>query len=179
MRCRNGYPGSGVSILVMKIAIISDTHNHTRNLQAALNTIQAEKIQVLIHCGDLTTIETAQWFRGYEVVYVYGNGDYASGLIRNFFIDSNPKSFGGLIFEGEIDGIRIAATHGHIPGKVETLSKSGQFDYVFFGHSHRRKDERLGFTRLINPGALGGLPKEDRSFCILETTTGEIRFIQI
>jgi len=163
----------------MKIAVLSDTHNHTRNLQTALNLIRAENIQTVIHCGDITTEETAKLLCGLEVIYVFGNGDFASGAIRNLLIEANPKSFGGLVFEGEIDGLRIAATHGHIPGKVENLSRSGQFDYVFFGHSHRHKDKREGYTRVINPGALGGLPKEDRAFCILETTTAEIRFIYV
>jgi predicted phosphodiesterase len=37
----------------------------------------------------------------------------------------------------------------------------------------------IGRARVINPGALGGRRRQSRSFCILDLTTGEIRFVEL
>lgn len=161
----------------MNIAILSDTHNHLANLQKAMRIIENEDIQAIIHCGDVTTAETVSFLSPYKVILAYGNGDFASGEIRDTLLRMNPNSFAAAVFEGEIDDLRVAVTHGHHVSGLQKLLESQQFDFIFFGHSHRREESRHGRTRLINPGAIGGLRKEERSFCILDTQTRQIRFI--
>lgn len=169
----------------MKIGILSDTHNNLKNLQAALEIFAREGIETIIHCGDLTETKIARAMQGFRVICAFGNGDIATGEIRQALIEMNPDSFAGLVFSGKIGDSMIAVTHGHIPGKVEELVESGEYDYVFKGHSHRHKDSPFGdtrltrLTRLINPGALGGLHPEPRSVCVLELATGEARFVEI
>jgi len=163
----------------MKIGLVSDTHNNLTNLQAALAAFQAEQIGTLVHCGDLTSPETAAALGGYRVIHVTGNGDYASGEIRRVLLELNPLSWSGPLFSGEVGGVAIAAAHGHQPRQVEQLAGSGKFAYVFCGHSHRRRDERVGAARIINPGGLGGLKSEERSFCILDLETGVARFVRV
>ncbi len=160
----------------MKIGILSDTHNNLANLRSALALFQKEGIDTLIHCGDLTDGEIARAMEGFRVICVLGNGDVASGEIRAVLLAQNPQNYVGLVYTGRIGETRIAATHGHLPGEVETLVHSGEHDYVFKGHSHRHKDEQVGFTRLINPGALGGLHPEDRQVCILDLESGKAKF---
>ncbi len=161
----------------MKIGILSDTHNNTAYLQKALDVFQQNRVEQLIHCGDMTTLDTAAWLDTYPTIYVFGNGDYASGAIRERFVINSDFGFGGLIYRGEIEGVRIAATHGHIAGSVEDLASSGEFDYVFCGHSHRRRNEMIRATSVINPGALGGLRREERSICIFDLSSREVNFI--
>jgi putative phosphoesterase len=161
----------------MQIAILSDTHNHLANLQKALRIIEDENIQTVIHCGDVTTTETLALLSPCKVILTYGNGDFSSGEMRNTLLRFNPGSYAGSVFQGEIDGLMIAVTHGHHLSQFQNLINSQQFDWIFFGHSHRREDRLQGRTRLVNPGALGGLHKEERSFCILDTQTRQIRFI--
>ena len=52
------------------------------------------------------------------------------------------------------DGEHLAATHGHRETILDGLIGGQQFPYVCHGHSHRVRDERIGRTRVINPGAL-------------------------
>jgi predicted phosphodiesterase len=94
-------------------------------------------------------------------------------------MSQNAENYVGMVYTGRIDGVRIAATHGHLPGMLEELTRSGEYDYVFKGHSHQHKDERIGFTRLINPGALGGLHHEPRQVCLLDLESGKAEFIEI
>jgi len=163
----------------MKIGLISDTHNNLTNLQTALSAFRAESISTLIHCGDITSPETASSLGGFRVIHVVGNGDYASGEIRRVLLDLNPLSSSALTFSGEIDRVFLAAAHGHLPHQIEQLAASGRFQYIFCGHSHRRRDELTGATRILNPGSLGGLKAEDRSVCVLDLATGQARFIYL
>jgi predicted phosphodiesterase len=47
----------------------------------------------------------------------------------------------------------ILVFHGHEPGFARALGTQGA-DYVLHGHTHVTRDERIGKTRIINPGAL-------------------------
>lgn len=163
----------------MNLGILSDTHNNLQNLQIALDHLRSEGIDTIIHCGDLTGVEVAQAMQGFHVICTLGNGDIASGEIRQTLAGLKPENYTGMVYRGRIGGARIAATHGHMPGLVEELVRSGEFDYVFKGHSHQHKDEHIGYTRLINPGALGGLRREERQFCILDLDSGKAAFIEL
>ncbi len=163
----------------MKIGILADTHNNIKNLRAALGLFESESIDTLIHCGDLTSVEIARAMEGFRVICVLGNGDIDSGEIRAAILSQRPENYVGLVYAGRIGDVRIAATHGHLPGRVEELVYSGEYDYVFKGHSHQHEDERFGFTRLINPGALGGLHRDDRQVCVLDLETSQAKFLKI
>jgi putative phosphoesterase len=163
----------------VKIGILSDTHNHLANLEAALDLFRARKIETLIHCGDLTSPETVESLEGFRVICAFGNGDIASGEIRHLLLEQDPRNYAGMIFRGEIGGARIAVAHGHIPGQIDALVKSGEHDYVFKGHSHIRNDTTFGFTRLINPGALGGKHVQPRCVCVLDLDDGHAEFVDV
>jgi putative phosphoesterase len=158
----------------MRLAILSDTHNHTANLRKAIDQLRQEKIETVFHCGDLTDIETALLLVEFRLIITFGNGDWNANQIRQNLSYYRTDNFGDLIYRGEMDGVKIAAAHGHLEGMVENLVESGEYAYVFTGHTHRRKDEMIRSTRLINPGALGGLHVEKRSFVILDLPSGRL-----
>jgi len=159
------------------LGILSDTHNNIANLRAALEIFQQRGVQHLIHCGDVTAPSTLEWLAEYRVIYVFGNGDDASGEMREMLLRYDPLNYAGLSYNGQIDGVKIAAAHGHQPASLDTMIHSGEFDYVFHGHSHRQRDERIGRTRVINPGALGGLHREARSVCIVDLAASRAEFV--
>lgn len=163
----------------MRLGLISDTHDDTENLELALERLRQEGVQQLIHCGDMTSAGTARQLRGWPLIYVEGNMDREAEAVRQAVLDLDPANFVGLTFEGEFGSARIAVTHGHLEGEVERLLAADTFDYLMLGHTHRRRDERIGRTRLINPGALGGLQFESRSFCWLDLETGELTCLEL
>jgi len=59
------------------------------------------------------------------------------------------------------------------------LVNSGEYAYVFHGHTHYRADWWAASTRVINPGALGGTKRESRSICIIDLESGEAQFIEV
>ena len=163
----------------MKIGILSDTHNQLTNFEKALTIFRREGVTLVVHCGDLSSPETAGAMHGFQVIHVCGNLDTANGQIRQVLLDMNPKNYSGMTFEGEVGGVKIAVAHGNQHLKLRELISSGKYDYIFCGHTHRRRNEKIGNTRVINPGALGGLSIEERSVYILdlETGEGEVRLI--
>lgn len=163
----------------MKIGILSDTHNNLANLDAAIKIFEREGVAIVIHCGDFTGIEVAKKLAPFQVICVFGNGDFASGEIREVLTRQNPENFAGMVYTGQIENTRIAVTHGHLPGKVEELLHTGKYDYVFVGHTHLHRDERYRVTRLINPGSLGGLRREERRICLLDLLSAKAEFMKI
>ena len=166
----------------MKIGILSDSHNHVGNLRRALDLFRAEGISTLIHCGDMTSPETAAHLAGFQLIYVLGNSDGSAEALHNTIADLHPGNiFEREAFTGTLGGVRLAATHGHLPGKVDSLVRSGRYSFVFHGHTHRQRNETAGWrkTRICNPGALGGSRYEPRSICILDLATREVRFLTV
>jgi len=127
----------------MKIAVVSDTHNNWNNFEKAINWIKKENIQFILHCGDITTIETLNSskniFAG-QIEFVKGNGDFNLNLPEKKEIEIAKK--------------KIAFTH--FPKIAKILAESGKYDLVFYGHTHKPWEEKVGNCRLINPGELAG-----------------------
>ena len=162
----------------MKIGVLSDSHENVTNLELALDAYRAEGITQVIHCGDMTTDATARSLIGFSVVYVEGNMDQSVPDIYRTLRDLNPHSVMLPSYESEIEGVSIGVTHGDNEDELRRLIDSGKHQYVFHGHTHRRRDEIQGTTRIFNPGALGGLQFESRSYSILDLETGEITLIE-
>ena len=62
-----------------------------------------------------------------------------------------------MVYYGEIGGVPLAVTHSHIDGKVMELVQLKRYEWIFHGHTHRKRDEIIKGVRIVNPGALGGL----------------------
>jgi uncharacterized protein len=163
----------------MLIGVMSDTHNNTGNLLKALEIFQRMGVKTLFHLGDVTSPDMAALLEGFRVIHTIGNGDVLSGEIRDTLLRMNPESYSGMVFTGEIDGERFAATHGHLPGKVEELVRSAQYRFILHGHSHRRKDDKQPNSRIINPGALGGMHPQERSIALIDLAEGQVTFLTV
>jgi putative phosphoesterase len=164
----------------MRIGVLSDTHNNVGNLLKALRLFRDEGITTLVHCGDMCNIATAQRMSGFDVIYVNGNMDSSAAAVNDALWFMNPNSeTPGAVFSGEVGGVKIGVTHGHLPGRLDKLIKRGGHAFVFTGHTHRQRDEQIGKTRVINPGALGGARYGPRTVCIVDLAAGEVRFSEV
>ena len=160
----------------MKIGVLSDTHNNRSNLQWAVGVLHSENITTIIHCGDLILPDMLALLKNFQIIFLFGNGDTETAPIRTYLSGLHPDNSCSYVFTGSLGGVSISATHGHLPGKVDELSRSGDYRFVFHGHSHRRKDELNASTRVVNPGALGGLKPQERSFCIADLESQTVEF---
>ena len=160
----------------MKIGVLSDTHNDFENLKKAIAIINESRVDLLIHCGDVTSIDMLHFMSEYPVILSFGNGDFITGELRTRLKEFNVNNFADYSYQGVFGEKQIGVTHGHIQKLYDDMVLSQKLDYLFTGHTHRRKDDRIGKTRIINPGALGGMYYQSRSICILDPDTDELIF---
>ncbi|MCJ7696653.1 MAG: YfcE family phosphodiesterase [Anaerolineaceae bacterium] len=163
----------------MKIGIISDTHDNQSNLETCLDYFRQHNIDTVFHCGDLISTGMINLFAGFKLIYVYGNCDLDNAELYKSVMKLSKDNFASPIYTGKLDGKLILAMHGHVEGSLMEAIQSRHYDYVFTGHSHMRGDRMHFKTRVINSGALGGLKREKRSFCILDLTTDHLDFVHI
>ena len=136
----------------MKIAVLSDTHSRTENIQAALRLIKPYEVELLLHCGDIEDAAPISLFPS-NTHFVFGNCDYDRAGIKaaiNKIGATLHDPFGHL----ELAGQSIAFLHGDDHGLLCDLEHSGVYDFIFHGHTHIAKEHQTGRTRVINPGAL-------------------------
>jgi predicted phosphodiesterase len=55
--------------------------------------------------------------------------------------------------------------------------ESQSFDYLLHGHTHVKRDERVGRTRVINPGALHRA--REKTVAVLDTATDMLTFLTV
>ncbi len=158
----------------MKIAIISDSHDNIPNIEKALDWINRENISFIIHCGDLAAPAVLSQvimpkFSG-EFHFVHGNvGD--PKLLKEVAKKFKNVKIHGEVGKIELDGKKIAFTH--FPEKALKLAKKGDFDLVFYGHTHKPWEEKNGQTRLVNPGTLAGMFYK-ATFAVYDTETDNL-----
>jgi putative phosphoesterase len=118
-------------------------------------------------------------FKEFTVYFVRGNMDRSAvKALKKSTAAQAGAHWLGKGRELELHGRRIAVLHGDRADLYETLLFS-EPDYLFKGHTHRRHDERLGRTRIINPGAVGGVRYEPRSVAVLDLVDDRLHVIEL
>lgn len=160
------------------IGIVSDTHGNTDNAAQALDLLRERDIETVIHCGDIGGAAVVALFAGFDTWFVLGNVDRDYQLLADAVRNVCGAGRLAQTHRLEIGGKRIAVCHGHTE-EFDRLRRAEDIDYLLYGHTHRRRDERLGEMRVINPGALGGLRWQSRSFAILDEQSEELQVVEL
>ena len=147
----------------MKIGIISDTHNRYQAVEAALAQLETRGVELLLHCGDIEDAETVWLFPG-KTHFVFGNCDTERASLRQAVYGIGAtlhEPFGQL----ELDGVKLAFVHGDDGRLLRQLEESGEFAYLFHGHTHKRRDEQSGRDPGHQPGIRCTAWRPRRSRC--------------
>lgn len=151
----------------MKFAIVSDTHDNMANFNKAIDFLNKEGIDIMLHCGDISnqkTIDEAEERFNGHISFVRGNADY--------HLDDVPDSL-----SLDIGGKKVAFIH--YPDLAKKLAENGHYDLVFYGHTHKPWEEKIparaggGNCRLVNPGELAG-QRFKPTFAIYDTETDKL-----
>lgn len=160
----------------MRIGILSDSHGRTAAVVRAIDLLRGGGAEFFIHCGDVGSEQVLDLLAGLPAAFVTGNTDYDRDALLRYgraigvegYIPSADLTLGGK---------RIAVTHGDDGRLLQRLVVSQDYDYVLHGHTHLRRDERHGRTRILNPGALHrALTK---SVALLDTESDDVRFLTV
>jgi predicted phosphodiesterase len=86
----------------------------------------------------------------------------------------------GRFADLELGGARFAVLHGEDTDEIDARARSGEFDYVCYGHHHVRERRDVDDCVVINPGGhFPTVPEEHCTVCLLETDTGETEFVDL
>jgi len=163
----------------MKIGIVSDSHGKVRRLAEAVELLRQRGAEAIVHCGDIGSPQCLEVLgrAGVPAYAVAGNMDRHLERLRQ------EASRSGVHFSDETvlvplsDSRYLAATHGNQPQAIEALLAEGRFAYVCCGHTHRPRNERVGTTRIVNPGALHHA--HPRTVALLDTETDAVEHLRL
>ena len=159
----------------MQLAVISDTHGHVPFTLEAVREIERRAPDLVLHCGDIGSASVVALFTGRPIRFVFGNVD-ERWLLRSAISDAGlicDEEFGEL----ELAGTRIAFLHGDDEDRLAETIRSGDYDLVCHGHTHRQRWEIVGSTHVLNPGAIHRATPH--SFAIVSLPALQVEFIEL
>lgn len=166
----------------MQIGIISDTHDNVAATRVAMDRFDERGVDTAIHCGDFVAPPLIPELDrdGIDVHAVRGNNDGEREGLAAAFESLDGGRLHGRFAELEFDGRRFAVLHGEEKPVVDALASCGEYDYVCYGHWHRREERSVGDALVVNPGAqFPTVPREHRTVAIVDTDSDTVEFLEI
>ncbi|MFX1279425.1 MAG: metallophosphoesterase [Promethearchaeota archaeon] len=170
----------------MKIACISDSHDHMDNILKAVSIINEKKAGALIHCGDYVAPFVKKWFDQLDDVVksnffgVFGNNDGERLFLKQNLGQICTFAQNGNELILELGGKKIFVSHMPKQETINALANSGAFDIILTGHTHSlvNKKNKNGVI-VLNPGELCGYLTGKSTFAIIDTDKMEAEIIEL
>jgi len=148
----------------MKIGIISDTHDQIENIKKAVQMLNDEKIELVLHCGDWVSPFSLQYYKDLNcpIKGVFGNND--GDKFRHI---ERAKTY----------GIDVAYEDRFISTTLDERKIA-----VFHGHNHMKKSKTVGETLSVNPGTF--MPEtapnvKGASFAIYDSSNNTVQLMDL
>jgi putative phosphoesterase len=160
----------------MLLGIVSDTHGRVDAMAAGLEALRTVGAGVFVHCGDVGGRDVLDVLAGERAWFVFGNTDWDRGALERYAATIGVRCLG--VF-GELEGWekRIAVMHGDDASLTRRVLDEQEYDYLLVGHTHVRADQRVGRTRIVNPGALFRTPL--KTVALLDPQADRLEFLAI
>lgn len=165
----------------MKVAVYSDIHDNQHNMRKVIESMKSQKVDSAIFLGDFNSpyIVKELLQSNIKTHCIWGNNEGDKVTITKF-IESSDGLFSisdrreDII---EVDGKKVALLHH--PDFAKSLARSGDFDAVFYAHTHDRAFEMVSNCILANPGEVSGHKTGKVSYILWDTEKMSIDFIDI
>lgn len=165
----------------MKIAILSDIHENFHNLILALEEIGKKEVEQIICLGDLMNSGIAKLLatQTIPVFMIWGNNDGEKVEITlaskraNSVLTVSKNVYDFLV----IDNKKIFLSH--YEDLAMPMAKSGEYDAVFYGHTHLVEKEKINNCWMVNPGEISAGKTKKATFAIYDTTINEVEIIEL
>ena len=160
----------------MKIGVLADSHDNMPKIEAAVEIFARYSVEHVLHAGDFVAPFAIDPLRalGCRMLAVFGNNDG-----ERLGLAARIRDFGEVhdyLATATLGGRRIAIVH--YPELAEPLSRSGDFDLVVYGHTHK-VDYHKDDTLLLNPGEVGGWLSGISTVAIVELETLEVEILEV
>tara|TARA_B100001109_G_C18579327_1_gene342537 strand:+ start:90 stop:581 length:492 start_codon:yes stop_codon:yes gene_type:complete len=161
----------------MHIGIVSDTHNNLKNLKKIIDIFNDEKVDLVIHTGDITKASTLREFSklNCKMKGVFGNSDRLEEGLQDACEELN-FDFVEPPFIIKLFNRDIAIFHE--PDSIEEFIVENQnFDIILHGHTHRYREEVKNKTIIFNPGESAGFLEGKNAIGVIDLNDLAIRRI--
>lgn len=165
------------------IGLLSDSHGRAAITRRAVKLLADQGAEKLLHLGDVGSTAVIDTLvldgqttgRASESRLVFGNTDFDLDQMGRY---ATMLGIGVDHPVGTLDcgGQCIAFTHGDDESVMRSMVRQ-QVAYLCHGHSHEKRDERIGQTRVINPGAL--FRAAQHTVATLDTATDKVTFFGV
>ncbi len=167
----------------MKLFIFSDTHDRLSKINDLRNRIINFKPDLIIHLGDFVSpffiYNMFKDIKGQyceKIILIKGNNDGDLELLKSTTERVNA-TFYSEYFKDKFYEKNIFAIHK--PDFVENIAKSCEFDFIFYGHTHKKELKKIGNATIINPGTASGYLAEYATYLTIDLKKDEILFNNI
>lgn len=145
---------------------MSDSHDNLNAIKKAVEFFNNAEVDLVIHAGDLISPFTAKEFKKLKCEFkaVFGNNDGEKDGLRYFYKD---MCFPDSLIELEVQNRKIAVNHGTNETIIDALVKSGKYDIVVRGHTHKLEIKE-GKCMMINPGETCGYLSGKKTVVLLD-----------
>lgn len=180
------------------IGIMADSHDNLTAIRKAVDFFNEEKVQMVIHAGDLISPFTANEFKNLKMPFeaVFGNNDGERTGLKQAYSDlcilEDFKEF-------NINGRKIAVIHGHQDKITLALTSSGHYDVLIKAHTHESHISSRGFedkceikhqnnliideyepkTIILNPGEVCGYLTGHQTVVIMDPDNLKFHLIEL
>ena len=166
----------------MLIGIISDTHENMDVIKKAVEIFNSKNVNFVIHAGDIISPITFTYFSklNCKMYLVFGNNDGEKKMLKEKYSQIGLIQKPPLEFEIKDEDRTIKFIVFHAPPQnLEELASSNKYDYIIYGHTHKRDFRKIGNTTIINPGEAGGWLFNNKSIVLLDTKENKVEFVDI
>jgi putative phosphoesterase len=162
------------------IGAISDTHDNLPMVKKAIDRLNQAEVSLVLHAGDITSPFTPKMFSELKppMIVTYGNNDAERELLKKRFTEIG-KEVRGLFAEVEVDGVRVALTHGDEADLINSLIKTQIYHLIVCGHTHQQKSYASGVTTIMNPGEVCGYLTGESTAATIETKTRRVEVLRL
>ncbi len=166
----------------MLIGIISDTHENMDAIEKAVEFFNSKKVDLVIHAGDIISPITFAHFSklNCKIYLVFGNNDGEKKMLKEKYSQIGLIQEPPLEFELNEDTKTIKFIVFHAPPQnLEQLALLNKYNYIIYGHTHKKDYRKIGNTTIINPGEAGGWLFNNKSIVLLDTKEDKVEFVDI
>ena len=158
------------------LGIISDTHENEEAIKKAVALFKEKNVDFIVHCGDIISPPMLEHFQGLKVKFIFGNNDGEREGLKE-----NCQKFGFDEIQDEIEftykNKKFYGYHGAKSKILNDAIKTEKYDYILTGHTHAKRDDTIGKTRVINPGALFRV--NPCTVALLDAENDKLEFVEI
>jgi putative phosphoesterase len=163
----------------MRIGLMADTHDRIEAVEKAIDFFNGSGVEHVLHAGDLVSPFVAPRFARLRarLHFVWGNNEGDRELVRLRFGELGVKPLGNFAALN-LGGRKIALLHGTDEEVVEALVRSGSYDVVVRGHTHRAGIQGEG-ALCINPGEVCGYLSGRSTVAVLDLSDLSAKIVEL